>query len=589
MIKNAERKSGLRLRYDRLTAPSVRNWGEPSGPVADELPRDVILDCGWGRLIFAHTFRDPAAVAQALMQESPGKRDIALYLRDPHVVLAQAPQELFLDPSHTYRLWFDRYRPATESARKLIVRRIRTEDDTEALNRIFAVHRMVPIDPHFPVDARRSRKLTFLIAVDSETESVTGGVIGVDHYEAFGDPEGGSSLWCLAVDPQAPAPGIGETLVRHLAEHYLARGRAFMDLSVMHDNAEAIALYEKLGFERVPVFCLKCKNSFNEPLYIGRPDDEPEPNPYAKIIIDEARRRGIAVRMLPEGDGWFELSLGGRTIVCRESLSELTSAVAMSRCDDKSLTRAILTGAGLTMPAQRIAGDAHENASFLAEHSHVVVKPARGEQGAGVSVDLTTAEAVEAAIDLARDVDDRVLLEAYVQGDDLRIIVIDGKVVAAAIRRPPKITGDGKSTALDLLEKKSRRRAAATGGESCVPIDDETRRVLGAAGYRLEDILPEGATVTVRKTANLHTGGTIHDVTDRLHPDLKKAALDAAQALEIPVVGLDFIVPSIDGEHYAIIEANERPGLANHEPQPTAERFIDLLFPHSSRNQSNRT
>ena len=83
----------------------------------------------------------------------------------------------------------------------------------------------------------------------------------------------------------------------------------------------------------------------------------------------------------------------------------------------------------------------------------------------------------------------------------------------------------------------------------------------------------------VRKAANLHTGGTIHDVTERLNSDLKDACEKAARTLDIPVVGLDLMVPDVEKSDYAIIEANERPGLANHEPQPTAERFIDLLFP----------
>jgi D-alanine-D-alanine ligase-like ATP-grasp enzyme len=95
----------------------------------------------------------------------------------------------------------------------------------------------------------------------------------------------------------------------------------------------------------------------------------------------------------------------------------------------------------------------------------------------------------------------------------------------------------------------------------------------------MDDVPAEGMVITVRKAANLHTGGTIRDVTDELHPALAEAAVEAAFALDIPVVGLDFIVPAPDGPDYAIIEANERPGLANHEPAPTAERFIDLLFP----------
>ncbi|MCC5870554.1 MAG: N-acetylglutaminylglutamine synthetase, partial [Gammaproteobacteria bacterium] len=80
---------------------------------------------------------------------------------------------------------------------------------------------------------------------------------------------------------------------------------------------------------------------------------------------------------------------------------------------------------------------------------------------------------------------------------------------------------------------------------------------------------------------NLHTGGTIHDVTDELGLKLVEAAVRAARALDIPVVGMDFMVPDPSGDEYWIIEANERPGLANHEPQPTAERFVDLLFPQS--------
>ncbi|MFN2166319.1 MAG: N-acetylglutaminylglutamine synthetase, partial [Anaerolineae bacterium] len=92
-----------------------------------------------------------------------------------------------------------------------------------------------------------------------------------------------------------------------------------------------------------------------------------------------------------------------------------------------------------------------------------------------------------------------------------------------------------------------------------------------------------GKRLLVRKTANLHTGGTIHDVTDQLSSTLSSAAAEAARVLEIPVVGLDFLVPDVEGSDFVIIEANERPGLANHEPAPTAERFVDLLFPRTDR------
>jgi GNAT-family acetyltransferase (TIGR03103 family) len=365
-----------------------------------------------------------------------------------------------------------------------------------------------------------------------------------------------------------------------MAEYFIARSRNYLDLSVMHDNREAIRLYDRLKFERINVFTVKNKNSFNEPLFIGSQPQE-KLNPYARIITREAQRRGIGVNVLDAEAGFFELALGGRTVTCRESLSELTTSIAMSRCDDKAVTHRILHAANLRVPAQARCSDIQQADNFLDEYGAVVVKPARGEQGAGISVDVRDREALAEAVNEARKHSDKVLLEEYVQGADLRIIVIDGRMVAAATRRPPRIQGTGRDSIRSLIEKQSRRREAATGGESRIPIDRETERCVEDAGYSMDSILPYGEYLTVRKTANLHTGGTIHDVTSRLHPTLRQAAIDAAAAIDIPVTGLDFIVPSPEQPDYVIIEANERPGLANHEPQPTAERFIDLLFPNT--------
>ncbi len=208
-----------------------------------------------------------------------------------------------------------------------------------------------------------------------------------------------------------------------------------------------------------------------------------------------------------------------------------------------------------------------------------MVKPVDGEQGHGISVNLTNPDDISAAIDRARRHCDRVVMEQFCPGEDLRVIVINFQVVAAAVRRPPRIVGDGRHSIRELIQKQSRRRETATAGESRIPMDHETERCISSTGYSMSTVLEYGQPLQVRNTANLHTGGTIHDVTDKLHPTLKDAAERAARALEIPVVGLDFMVPASDRPDYVIIEANERPGLANHEPQPTAERFMDLLFP----------
>jgi D-alanine-D-alanine ligase-like ATP-grasp enzyme len=112
-------------------------------------------------------------------------------------------------------------------------------------------------------------------------------------------------------------------------------------------------------------------------------------------------------------------------------------------------------------------------------------------------------------------------------------------------------------------------------------LDDHTAQTVADHGYDLDDVLPHGELLQVRRTANLHTGGTIHDVTSRVHPSLAEAAVRAAQVIGIPVVGVDLLVEDVEGPEHVVIEANERPGLANHEPQPVVERFVDLLFPQT--------
>jgi len=570
-------KDRAHLRLERKRAPSVDSLR--SSPANAGIKQNAVVDCGWGRLLFAQTFEDLEHLASCLQKERPGKRDIAIYVRDPHVILSFAPQDLFLDPSHTFRLWLDRYQSSSSRPKGFPIRMLNRRADADEMNRLYARRKMVPPSPELLWAERASKILQHWVAED-EDGTVLGAVTGVDHVEAFGDSERGSSLWAVAVDAQAPYPGIGEALVRRVAEYYQTRGRAFLDLSVMHDNQRAIRLYEKLGFERVPVFTLKNKNAYNEPLFTGR-QPEAELNPYAAIIVNEARRRGIGIEIIDAEGGYFGLHFGGRRIVCRESLSELTTAVAMSRCDDKRVTRRLLRGAGLRVPDQCRFEALDQAEAFLSKHERVVVKPARGEQGAGISVDIREPDELARAVEAARGVCDTVLLEEFCTGDDLRIVVIDFQVVAASIRRPPQVVGTGHDSITELIQSHSRRRRIATGGESSIPMDSETERCVRLGGHEMEDVLPEGEVLTVRKTANLHTGGTIYDVTSQLDPALAMAARTAARALDIPVTGLDLLVPDVAGPNYVFIEANERPGLANHEPQPTAQRFIDMLFPQT--------
>lgn len=558
------------------SGPSHNAASSTAAPVRSR--RNAMIDLGWGRLLYAPSFESPKLIAEELQKEQDGKRDIAMYVDAPQLVLAEAPANLFLDPSLIFRRQLEPTKPGEGPAPGVTIRSLATRADIAATNRMYSMRGMVPLAPDTVWAQRNSDAVIYLIAEDERTGNVIGSVIGVDHLIAFGDQEGGSSFWCLVVDPQTALPGVGQSLVAELITRFSERGRAFLDLSVLHTNEHAIGLYQKLGFEQTTGFVVKHKNAINERLFVDAADFS-ELNPYARLIIDEARRRGISVEVLDAKAAIFKLRYCGHEILCRESLTDLTGGVAMTWCQDKVLTLRRLSSIGLRVPQQQVAGDPESNVAFLREHRSIVVKPALGEQGRGISVDVRSEEHMAEAIKRAEEEGGHVVLEEFCAGQDLRIVVIGYKVVAAAIRRPAQVVGDGESSIADLIQRQSARRAAATGGESKIPMDAETERCLAGQGLAYESVPEDGVVVQVRKTANLHTGGTIHDVTDELHPVLREAAETAARALRIPVVGLDFLVPSPAAPEYVVIEANERPGLANHDPQPTAQRFIDFLFP----------
>jgi hypothetical protein len=159
-----------------------------------KLKSNAMVDCGWGRLLFAQTFEYLKQLARCLLEERVGKRDIAIYLGDPHVVLSFAPQDLFLDPSHTFRLWLERYRESPLRPRGFRVRMLNICKDADAAHRLYAERKMVPPSPEFIWEKRASKVLQYWVAKEEQDGTILGVVTGVDHVEAFDDSGRGSSL-----------------------------------------------------------------------------------------------------------------------------------------------------------------------------------------------------------------------------------------------------------------------------------------------------------------------------------------------------------------------------------------------------------
>jgi D-alanine-D-alanine ligase-like ATP-grasp enzyme len=315
----------------------------------------------------------------------------------------------------------------------------------------------------------------------------------------------------------------------------------------------------------------------------------------SKLIIGEAKRRGIEVRILDPRRGKFTLRRAGITYICTGVITGLLTPEIEALCEDKKKTTEFLKSKGTAVPRQHVfQGDFQAALEFMHECQSVVVKPSRGDGGDGISVKVSTEEDLKSAIEYANaEVKKKarksstgeggtVLIEEFKSGNDLRLLVINYQLAAAAIRKPAEVTGHDGLTVGELIKEYSDKRAELTSGESRIPLDEETERCLKNQQLKYDDVLEQGRTIRVRENANVHTGGTIEDVTEKLHPALKIAAETIAKEMQIPVVGLDFIVNSPGNGEYVVIEANESPGLGNHDPQPVAQRFIDMLFPFTA-------
>ena len=303
-------------------------------------------------------------------------------------------------------------------------------------------------------------------------------------------------------------------------------------------------------------------------------------NIYAKIIIDELEKRGIKYDFVKENI--FNVFINNKIISCHESLCSLINLDTIDSVSDKYKCNQKLKRVGLNTPASKIVKDLNEGEEFLNEYSQIVVKPNHSEQGEGITIDITTNEELKNAYDKASKFSNEVILEEYIKGDEYRVLVIGDEVVAIAYKKPAFIKGDGKSTIIDLIFEKNEILKTKTGGESKIEIESETMKILKKDFLSLKSILPKGKIQPIKYIANLHKGGELIDKTNensKLIEKLKEDGLIASKELNLAITGVDFIVKK---EIPYIIELNERPGLANHEPNPTAKKFVDFLIKESS-------
>jgi cyanophycin synthetase len=278
------------------------------------------------------------------------------------------------------------------------------------------------------------------------------------------------------------------------------------------------------------------------------------------------------------------------------TITSETRHTAVEIASDKRLTNEILADIGLPVPRQALVGDEDEAADGAARLGYpVVVKPLDGNHGKGVSIGLTTPEQVRAAFSKARDYSRTVIVETFQEGNDYRILVVNGRVAAVAQRVPGHVIGDGAHTIAELVEIVNRDPRRGVGHEKVLTrleLDDQALRLIEGAGLTPETVLPDGRLFYLRSTGNLSTGGTSIDKTDVIHYDNRTMAERAVRAIGLDVGGVDFISPDVAQSYKeaggAIVEINAAPGFRMHTAptegtaREVAGPVLDMLFPRGT-------
>ncbi|SEK78754.1 cyanophycin synthetase [Nitrosovibrio tenuis] len=293
--------------------------------------------------------------------------------------------------------------------------------------------------------------------------------------------------------------------------------------------------------------------------------------PSTSAIVEAAIARGIPFRRLTNGSlvqfGW-----GSRQCRIQAAETSLTSVIAESVAQDKELTRMLLRTAGIPVPCGRPVANAEDAwAATLEIGGPVVVKPRDGNQGKGVGVNLTSREQVESAYAVAAKISGAVIVERYIPGHDHRILVVGNKLVAAARRDPPQVTGDGVHSISQLVAQINSDPRRGEGHATLltkISLDEIVLAHLATQGLTKESIPAKNMRVYLRNNANLSTGGTATDVTDDVHPELAARVVTAAQMTGLDICGVDVVCDSVlhplEDQGGGVIEINATPGLRMH-------------------------
>lgn len=317
--------------------------------------------------------------------------------------------------------------------------------------------------------------------------------------------------------------------------------------------------------------------------------------PSTWSIVAEAASRNIPYIQL-KNTSIIQLGYGCNQKRIQATTSSRTSYFAVEIAGNKRKTKAMLHDAGVPVPIGTTVYSPTGLQDAVEELGYpLVTKPLDGNHGKGATIKIKNWEEALVGLKAAQEYSRAVIVERYVEGDDYRLLVVNGKLIAAAKRTPAAVVGDGSSTIQQLIEQVNTDPRRGIGHEKVltqIKADQHTIDLLAGQDLTLESVLPAGKTVYLKSTANISTGGTATDVTDLVDPYNVLLAERVAGIIGLDICGIDLLTSDIaiplNETRGAVIEVNAAPGFRMHIsptdglPRNVAAPVVDMLFPPGS-------
>lgn len=388
-------------------------------------------------------------------------------------------------------------------------------------------------------------------------------------------------LQCLA----AMEVGFGKTIGTPQHGIYKVAYRYRVESAGLLAGREAVALVESTVEER----------PFDLGAVVARLEELRELDmlgPSTQSIVAEAERRGLPAMRLNDAS-FVQLGYGAKQRRIQATMTDRTSALGVEIADEKFRTKELLEKAGIPTAEGSLVESVDEAVESAEAIGYpVAVKPEIGNHGKGITARVSNRAELELAFESASLVCPYVIVEKSLTGLDFRVLVIDGRLVAAALREPAHVVGDGESSIRQLIDRVNADPRRGLGHErvlTAITVNDMTERLLQLRGYAVGDVLPAGEKLYLKSTANLSTGGSARDVTDDVHPDVRLMCERVARVIGLDCLGIDIVAPGLDQalspESAGVVEVNAAPGFRMHlaptegKPRDVARPFVEMLFP----------